>query len=223
MSLFNQLFGISFLLTQGSSVGMWPYLNNRLDCRGGDKVKRLGLEEEVSLWSVLEIHPQDWNQISLVISLYLLPTGHPATDGRHKDGAEQDLSRMVDQQRDWDQREVLIARKHNLQHGDTWREVRLNRDEEDILLLCLWIWEFNLSDVRIKRSWSSILLHVKQHTSFSFPLPDNTLIISPFSQHEVYLRAQPKDFRKTLTSHPKQSLTILIYVRIYYFITFMTF
>lgn len=30
----------------------------------------------------------------------LLPAGHPAADGRHEDGAEQDLSRMVDQERD---------------------------------------------------------------------------------------------------------------------------
>lgn len=45
---------------------------------------------------------------------YLLSAGHPAADGRHQDGAEQDLSRMVDQQRDRDQRQMLIARKHDL-------------------------------------------------------------------------------------------------------------
>lgn len=40
----------------------------------------------------------DW--IGDVTTAYLLPARHPAADGRHEDGAEQDLSRVVDQQRD---------------------------------------------------------------------------------------------------------------------------
>lgn len=54
------------------------------------------------------------------LAAYLLPGGHPAADGRYEDGAQQDLSRVVDQQGDRDQREVLVACKHDLQHGDTW-------------------------------------------------------------------------------------------------------
>lgn len=53
---------------------------------------------------------------------YLLSAGHPAADGWYEDGAKQDLSRMVDQQRDRDQRQMLVALKHDLQHGDTWRK-----------------------------------------------------------------------------------------------------
>lgn len=51
---------------------------------------------------------------------YLLPVCHPVSDGGNQDGAEQDLRGVVDQERDRNQRQVLIALKHDFQHRDTW-------------------------------------------------------------------------------------------------------
>lgn len=52
--------------------------------------------------------------LSGCVGTYLLAAGHPAADGRHQDGAEQDLSWMVDEQGDRDERQMLVALKHNL-------------------------------------------------------------------------------------------------------------
>lgn len=53
---------------------------------------------------------------------YLLPVCHPVSDGGNQDGAQQDLGGVVDQERDRNQREVLVALKHDFQHRDTWTE-----------------------------------------------------------------------------------------------------
>lgn len=62
----------------------------------------------------------------MCVCVYFLSAGHPAADGRHEHGAQQDLSRMVDQQGNGDQREMLVACKHNLQHGNTCRRERVS-------------------------------------------------------------------------------------------------
>lgn len=48
------------------------------------------------------------------VATYLLAAGHPAADGRNQDGAEEDLSWMVDEQGHRDERQMLVALKHNL-------------------------------------------------------------------------------------------------------------
>lgn len=96
------------LLTQ-AAVSL--YCNNRLDCGTANQEM---LEGEQSLGLTSDRPPRGE-------STYLLPAGHPAAEGGHEDGAEQDLSRMVDQQRDRDEGQMLVALKHNLQHGDPWR------------------------------------------------------------------------------------------------------
>lgn len=92
-----------------------PYLNNTLDCR------REG--EEVSVGGTVPSWPPEADHLDTRPRrrerAYLLPACHPVSDGGNQDGAEQDLGGVVDQERDWNQRQLLVALKHDFQHGDT--------------------------------------------------------------------------------------------------------
>lgn len=106
------------LLTQVSSVAMRPYLNNRLDCRReGEEVS---VARTPSSWPSEADHPDASVCPRVRERAYLLPVCHPASDGGNQDGAEQDLGGVVDQEWDWNQRQLLVALKHDFQHGDPW-------------------------------------------------------------------------------------------------------
>lgn len=112
-------FRVSPVLTGVSRVGMRPYLNNRLDCgREG---------EEVNVGGRPHLGPLTRTTLMLTHACpcmcertYPLPGRHPAPDGGNQDGAEEDLGGVVDQEWDWYQGQVLVALKHDFQHGDTW-------------------------------------------------------------------------------------------------------
>ena len=49
---------------------------------------------------VLESRKKVCEPVCVCVCVYLLPAGHPGADGRYQYGSQQDLSRVVDQQRD---------------------------------------------------------------------------------------------------------------------------